>query len=76
MRGSPTTAIEIDTTLLEELRAAFPGTPDRELLEDMARLQLGHATLRRVQERFNLSEDDATAVGVEAVREARACSDA
>lgn len=71
MSDSPTTAVEIDTELLKELRAESPGKPDRELLEDMARLQTGYATVRRLQERFNLSEDEAMAVGVEAVREAR-----
>ncbi len=71
MSETPTTAVEIDTELLEELRADEPGKPDRELIEDLARRQVGFATVRRLQERFDLPEDEAMAVGVEAVREAR-----
>lgn len=66
-----TTTIEVDTGLLEELRAEDPGKPDRELIEETMRQQIGYATIRRLQERFSLSEDEAMAVGVEAVHEAR-----
>jgi hypothetical protein len=44
---------------------------DRELLESMARMTLGRETLRRVQERNTLSEDEAIELGVKAVHEAR-----
>lgn len=71
MSDSSTTTVEIDTELLEELRADDPGKPDRELIEDLARREVGFAAVRRLQERFNLPEDEAMAVGVEAVREAR-----
>ena len=44
---------------------------DRELLESMAKMALGRETLRRVQERNTLSEDEAIKLGVKAVHEAR-----
>jgi hypothetical protein len=71
MSKSRTTMVEVDTELLEELRAEDPGKPDRELIEETMRQQIGFATVRRLQERFNLPEEEAMAVGVEAVREAR-----
>jgi hypothetical protein len=71
MSKPSTTAVEIDTDLLEELRANEPGKPDRELIEDLALRKVGLATVRRLQQRFNLPEDEAIAVGVEAVHEAR-----
>lgn len=67
----PPTAVLIDTDILEELRADEPGKPDRELLEDLALRKLGLRTIRRLQERFNLPEDEAIRVGVEAVHQAR-----
>lgn len=71
MSESGTTTIEIDTDVLNELRAEEPGKPDRELIEDLAKLKVDFATIRRLQERFNLPEDEADAVGVEAARAAR-----
>jgi hypothetical protein len=44
---------------------------DRELLEWMATMTLGRESLRRVQERNTLSEDEAIALGAQAVNEAR-----
>jgi hypothetical protein len=69
--SKPLTPVLIDTELLEELRADEPGKSDRELVEDMARRKLGIKTVRRLRERFNLPEDEAIRVAVEAVREAR-----
>ena len=69
--SKPPTAVMIDTDILEELRADEPGKPDRELLEDLALRKLGLRTIRRLQERFNLPEDEAIRVGVEAVHAAR-----
>jgi len=69
--SKPPTSVLIDTDILEELRADEPGKPDRELLEDLALRKLGLRTIRRLQERFNLSEDEAIRVGVEAVHAAR-----
>jgi hypothetical protein len=71
MSESGTTTIEIDTDVLNELRAEEPGKPDRELIEDLAKLKVDFATIRRLQERFNIPEDEADAVGVEAARAAR-----
>jgi hypothetical protein len=69
-----TTAIEIDTGLLERLRARHPGKSDREMIEDMAQIDLGFAMLRQAQERNALGEEAATELGVRAVREARRAS--
>lgn len=69
--SKPPTPVLIDTDLLEELRADEPGKSDRELVEDMARRKLGLKMVRRLRERFNLSEDEAIRVAVEAVHEAR-----
>jgi hypothetical protein len=71
MSEPATTTIEIDTELLNELRAEDPGKPDRELIEDLAKLKVDFGTIRRLQERFDLPEDEAMAVGVEAARAAR-----
>lgn len=66
-----TTNVEIDTALLERLRERRPGKSDRELLESMALIALGRKTLRRVQERNVLMEQEAIALGIEAMRATR-----
>jgi hypothetical protein len=66
-----TTSIEIDTELLERLRKRRPEKSDRELIESLAKITLGRETLRRVQERNALSDEEAIALGVKAVHEAR-----
>lgn len=71
MAASPTTRVEFDSELLERLHERRPQMSDRELLESMARMTLGRESLRRVQERNTLSEDEAIELGVKAVREAR-----
>jgi hypothetical protein len=71
MAASPTIKVEFDRELLERLRQRHPEKGDRELLESMAKMTLGRESLRRVQERSNLSEEDAVALGVQAVDEAR-----
>jgi hypothetical protein len=68
---SQTTSVEIDTGLLKRLRERRPERSDRELLESMALIALGRATLRTIQERNALTEDEAIALGVRAVHEAR-----
>lgn len=65
------TTIDFDTKLLEELRAEAPGKPDRELLEDLAHRKLGMSAVRRIRGKFNLPEDEAIALGVKAVQDAR-----
>lgn len=71
MGETRTTTVEFDSDLLEELRSEAPGKPDRELLEDLAVRKLGLETARRVRKRFDLSDDEALALGVRAVHEAR-----
>jgi hypothetical protein len=70
-----TTAVEVDTALLERLRERRPGVSGRELMESMARIALGRDALRRIQNRGALFEDEAIALGVEVVHEARQTSD-
>jgi hypothetical protein len=66
-----TTSIEIDTQLLERLRDRHPGKDDRELIEDLARIELGFATMREVQRRNAVGEGEAMAEAVRAAHEAR-----
>lgn len=67
--AAATTAIEIDSELLARLRLRHPGKDDRELIEDLARIDLGFALLAQAQERNALSEDVAVALGQRAVQE-------
>jgi hypothetical protein len=69
--GSPAKTVEIDSELLERLHERRPQMSDRELLESMAKMTLGRESLRRVQGRNMLSEDEAIAPGVKAVHDAR-----
>lgn len=71
MAKPPVTRIDFDTELLEQLRAEEPGKPDRELLEDLAHRKLGLSAARRIMARFDLPEDEAIALGVRAVHDAR-----
>ena len=71
MAAPSTIKVEFDRELLERLRQRHPEKGDRELLESMAKMTLGRESLRRVQERSSLSEDEAIALGVKAVHEAR-----
>jgi hypothetical protein len=71
MAASSTIKVEFDRELLERLRQRHPEKSDRELLESMATMTLGRESLRRVQDRSTLSEEDAVALGVQAVDEAR-----
>jgi hypothetical protein len=68
---SKTATIEIDAVLLDRLRTRHPGKGDREMIEDIARIDLGFSMLRQSQLRNALSEDDALRLGVRAVHEAR-----
>lgn len=61
---SQTTSVEIETALLERLRRRRPGLTDRKLLESVVLLTLGRATLRTMQERNALTEDEAIALDV------------
>ena len=65
------TMVGVNTKLLEELRAEEPGKPDQELLESLAHRKLGMSAVRRIRARFDLPEDEAIALGVRAVHDAR-----
>lgn len=69
-----TTSVEIDSELLARLRDRHPGKDDRSLIEDLARVELGFASLREAQKRNALDEDAATEIAVRAVHEAREAS--
>jgi hypothetical protein len=71
LAASSTKRVEFDGELLDRLHRRRPEMSDRELLESMARMTLGRETLRRVQERNTLSEDEAIELGIKAVHEAR-----
>jgi hypothetical protein len=71
MSKQPITMVGVNTELLEELRAEEPGKPDQELLEGLAHRKLGMSAVRRIRARFNLREDEAIALGVRAVHDAR-----
>jgi hypothetical protein len=73
---SQTISLEIDADLLMRLRDRRPGISDQELLESTAKAFLGRELLRRVQRHNMLTEDEAIALGVEAVDEARASNPA
>jgi len=66
-----TTRVEIDSELLERLRARHPGKDDRELIEDLARVELGFNALRAAQQRNALAEDEAAVLALRAVHESR-----
>ena len=67
-----TVKIDFDGDLLERLRARRPGKDDRTLLEDLARIELGFEAIAEAQRRNALSEEEANALAMRAVREVRA----
>jgi hypothetical protein len=67
MRDERTTTVKIDTSL----RELYLGRSGRELLEDLAHRKLGMSAVRRIRSRLNLPEDEAVALGVRAVHDAR-----
>lgn len=69
--ATATTTVEIDTSLLERLRARHPGKADRAMIEDIARIDLDFSMLRQAKQRNAPTEDDATEIGVSAVHETR-----
>lgn len=74
MNALATTTVEIDSELLTRLRERSPGKSDRELLERVARIQLGFETIRRVQERnaaAGVDDDEVMTEAVRATHEAR-----
>ncbi len=72
MAASPTTSVEIDSELLERLRKRRPEKNDRELLESVARIQLGREASARVKERFaGVPSEEIEREAAKAVREVR-----
>jgi hypothetical protein len=72
MAVSPTTTVEIDTELLERLRRRRPAKSDRELLESVARIQLGREASDRARERFRgVPSEEIEREALSAVREVR-----
>lgn len=68
MTASATTTVEIASGLLERLRKRHPAKSDRELLESVARIQLG----REASERFRgVSSEEIEREALNAVREVR-----
>jgi len=67
-----TVKVDFDGDLLARLRARRPGKDDRALLEELARIQLGFEAIAEARRRNALSEEEANALAVRAVREARA----
>jgi hypothetical protein len=65
-------AQEIDRELLERLRKRRPEKSDRELVESVARIQLGREASARVKERFaGVASEEIEREAVKAVREVR-----
>ncbi len=72
MAVSPTTTVEIDTGLLERLRRRRPTKSDRELLESVARIQLGREASDLARERFQgVPSEEIEREALSAVREVR-----
>lgn len=68
-----TTTVEIDTQLLDALRALNPDESDREMLERLVRIEIGFGVLRESRNVADgLSEAEANELAVRAVREVRA----
>ena len=67
-----TVKVDFDGDLLEKLRARRPGKDDRTLLEELAQIQLGFEAIAESQRRNALSEEEANALAMRAVREVRA----
>lgn len=64
--------MEIDRKLLERLRKRRPNQSDRELVEGLARIQLGREARARARERFaGVSSEEIEREAAKAVREVR-----
>ncbi len=69
-----TVRVEIDSELLAGLRERHPGKRDRELVEDLPRIELGFGALGDIRARNAMSEAEATDLAVRAVHDARSAS--
>ncbi len=72
MSPPDTATVEIDRKLLERLRKRRPNQSDRELVEGLARIQLGREARARARERFaGVSSEEIEREAAKAVREVR-----
>ena len=66
--GSGTATVEIDRDLLARLRKRRPEQSDRELVERVARIELGFEAMHRAQQRTATAGTDQAEIEAEAVR--------
>jgi hypothetical protein len=72
MAAPSTTSVEIDSELLRRLRERRPEKSDREVLESVARIQLGREASARVKQRFaGVPSEEVEREAAKAVREVR-----
>ena len=72
MSPPATTTVEIDRSLLTRLRKRRPKRSDRELLESLARIQLGREARARARARFaGVSSQEIEREAAKAVEEVR-----
>jgi hypothetical protein len=65
MTDGRTTMVEIDIGVLEPLRELYPGRTDHEILEGIVRAYLLDRSIRAVQARSTLSEQEAERIAYE-----------
>ena len=68
MSPPATATVEIDLELLERLRKRRPKQSDRELVERVARIELGFEAIHRAQQRTATAGTDQAEIDAEAVR--------
>jgi hypothetical protein len=68
MTAPATATVEIDRELLERLRKRRPQQSDRELVERVARIELGFEAIHRAQARTAAAGTDQAEIDAEAVR--------
>jgi len=72
MATPATTTVEVDRKLLARLRKRRPEKSDRELVESLARIQLGREARARARKRFaGVSSEEIEREAVKAAREVR-----
>lgn len=70
--ATPTTTVEIDSELLARLRERRPEQSDRQLLEDLAVIQLGREATDSIRQAFaDVPEEEIEREAVRAVHETR-----
>jgi hypothetical protein len=72
MSPPTTTTVEIDRSLLTRLRKRRPKKSDRELLEDLAKIQLGREATNSIRQAFaDVPQEKIEREAAKAVREVR-----